>query len=66
MNFLGLSVYDHYRYRIKNIPPELGTHCKPIHAAFQIRMLVLNPCSLSYVFLIIQIIEVHFFSSHSL
>ena len=36
----GAPVYAAYRYRIKNIPPDLGTHCKPIHSAFQLR----TPC----------------------
>ena len=31
----GAPVYVAYRYRIKNIPPDLGTHCKQIHGAFQ-------------------------------
>jgi hypothetical protein len=36
----GTPVYVAYRYRIKNIPPDLGTHCKPIHDALQLH----TPC----------------------
>ena len=36
----GAPVYAAYRYCIKNIPPDLGTHYKPIHGAFQLR----TPC----------------------
>jgi hypothetical protein len=35
----GVPAYVAYRYRMKNIPPDLGTHCKPIHDAFQLRTL---------------------------